>query len=131
MESFFYHLSESTVIFFNKPHQQAVNLMFHIILHVAKEPWLFLEVQSMVHVSSVTCHVSRVTCHVSPVTFYPSKIGQSGGACRWRVCYEWVLPCLVFKGILFRGQMRELQSHLLVPSCTGLVKVRTMQSTVD
>ena len=26
-------------------HQKAVNLMFYLILHVAKEPWLFLEVQ--------------------------------------------------------------------------------------
>ena len=23
------------------------------------------------------------------------EIGQSGGASRWRVCYQWGLPCLV------------------------------------
>ena len=62
--------------------------------------------------SCVTCHVSRVTCHVSPVTchlsknyffdiliyifFYVKKMGQSGGAGRWRVCYQRGLPRLVY-----------------------------------
>ena len=64
----------------------------------------------MCHVSRVTCHMSRVTCHLSPVTcqkmifltfnFFSSflckkKIGQSGGASRWRVCYQRGLPRLV------------------------------------
>ena len=40
MESFF-----TSFIFVKNTHQKAVNLMFHLILHVAKEPWLFLEVQ--------------------------------------------------------------------------------------
>ena len=44
------------------------------------------------YVSHVTCHVSPVTCHVSF-----KKIGQSGGASRWRVCYQRGLPRLVFK----------------------------------
>ena len=61
------------------------------------------------------CHVSRVACHMPPVTckkknlhfFYNTKkinnnnptqkIGQSGGANRWRVCYQRGLPRLVFK----------------------------------
>ena len=73
------------------------------------------------HMSCVTCHMSRVTCHVSPVTCHLSpvtckkiifqhfnslflifkfflrkqKIGQSGGASRWRVCYQRGLPRLV------------------------------------
>ena len=63
------------------------------------------------HLSPVTCDLSHVTCHVSPVKckeknsiqfFFkvkrrrkrrkklcPSeKIGKSGGASRWRVCYQ-------------------------------------------
>ena len=40
--------------------------------------------------SHVTCHVSRVMCHVSHVMW------QSGEAYRWRVCYQWGLPRLVF-----------------------------------
>ena len=42
---FFYHLSGSTFIFFKNTHQKAANLMFRLILPVAKGPWLFLEVQ--------------------------------------------------------------------------------------
>ena len=39
-------------------------------------------------------------CHLQPVTFLykknpTTKIGRSGGASRWRVCYQWGLPCLV------------------------------------
>ena len=41
----FYQLSGSTIIFVKNTHQKAVNLMFHLILPVAKGPWLFLEVQ--------------------------------------------------------------------------------------
>ena len=58
------------------------------------------------------CHVSRVTCHMSHVflfyfTFFTTKknikikiihsekIGQSGEASRWRVCYQRGLPRLV------------------------------------
>ena len=36
------------------------------------------------------CHVSRVTCHVLHVMCYMKYVNnkkQSGGACRWRVCY--------------------------------------------
>ena len=74
---------------------------------------------TMCHVSRVTCHVSCLMCHLSPVTCHMSKcmyiiyfyflyitkkniilfifkkIGQRGGASRWRVCYQWGLPCLV------------------------------------
>ena len=59
------------------------------------------------HLSHVTCHLSPVTCHLSPVTchmyfffnfslFFLSykKIGQSGGASRWRVCYQRGIRCL-------------------------------------
>ena len=68
----------------------------------------------MCHVSRVTCHVSPVTCHVSPVTsrekkitlflllkknyiYLSEKIGQNGGASRWRVCFHRGLPRLVYK----------------------------------
>ena len=67
------------------------------------------------HVSCVTCHVSRVTCHMSRVTCHMSHVrchfflffsGQSGEAYRWRVCYQRVLPGLVFflKGEGLRGR---------------------------
>ena len=60
----------------------------------------------MWQVSHVTCHVTRVICHISPVTCHVSyvtcnflynekKSGQSGGASRWRVCYQRGLPYLV------------------------------------
>ena len=50
------------------------------------------------HLSPVTCHVSRVTFHMS--FFYPEKkIGQSGEASRWRVCYQQGLPRLVNIGV--------------------------------
>ena len=66
------------------------------------------------NMSHVTCHVSRVTCHMSSVTCHMSKknyiliffffsrtqIGQSGGASRWRVCYQRGLPCLVLAYLL-------------------------------
>ena len=45
MESFFYQLSGSSFIFVKNTHQKAANLMFRLILPVAKVPWLFLEVQ--------------------------------------------------------------------------------------
>ena len=51
------------------------------------------------------CHMSHVTCHVSPVKKYifhfsfliilQKKNGKSGGARRWRVCYQRGLPRLV------------------------------------
>ena len=57
------------------------------------------------YVSCVTCHMSRVTCHVSHVTCHMSRVtkkkkklkknGKSGGASRWRVCYQRGLPRLV------------------------------------
>ena len=57
-------------------------------------------------VSSVTSHLSHVMCHLSHVIFFVgpiglfeiwrSAIGQSGGAVRWRVCYQRGLPRLVF-----------------------------------
>ena len=66
----------------------------------------------MCHVPHVMCHVSRVTCHPSPVTCqkyylnilikkkkHSKNIGQSGGASRWRVCYQRGLPRLVDKNM--------------------------------
>ena len=45
MESFFSSFQDLPLFFFKNTHQKAVNVMFCLILHVAKEPWLFLEVQ--------------------------------------------------------------------------------------
>ena len=62
----------------------------------------------MCHVSCVTCHMSHVTCHVSQVTCPVSHViififfGQSGEAYRWRVCYQWGLPRLVFRNTKFK-----------------------------
>ena len=89
----------------------------------------------MCHVSCVMCHVSCVMGHMSCVTcpvshvkiffyiFYRKKkyitifffvqIGQSGGASRWRVCYHWGLPRLVFlcySNIFFAGGSRRWRS---------------------
>ena len=46
--------------------------------------------------SSVRCQVSRVMCQVSHVIFFFFFFGQSGGASRWRVCYQGGLPRLVY-----------------------------------
>ena len=68
------------------------------------------------HLSYFTYHLSPVTCHLSPVTcnfffyiyifffftflyiyiFSFKQIGKTGGPSRWRVCYQWGLPRLVF-----------------------------------
>ena len=45
---------------------------------------------------AVTCHMSCVMCHLLPVMFFLFFFGQSGGASRWRVCYQQGLPRLVF-----------------------------------
>ena len=52
----------------------------------------------MCHVSNVMCQVSRVTWHMSP--FFSSLKKKSGGARRWRVCYQRGLPSLVL--LLFK-----------------------------
>ena len=44
-------------------------------------------------VSHVKCHMSRVTCHMWRFFFF--FFWQSGGASRWRVCYQRGLPRLV------------------------------------
>ena len=40
--------------------------------------------------------------------------GQSGGASRWRVCYQWVLPRLVFKPNRAKENMLMLQKSFLL-----------------
>ena len=49
---------------------------------------------AMCHVSRVMCHMSPVTCHMS--FFFAKKKLLRVGTSRWRVCYQWGLPCLVF-----------------------------------
>ena len=61
---------------------------------------------TMYHASRVTFHMSPVTCNMSPVNVKKNYIkkkrkkleknGQSGGASRWRVCYQRGLPRLVY-----------------------------------
>ena len=55
-----------------------------------------MHLETTCHVSHVTCHMTHVTCHMSFFFFfYLKKNGQSGGASRWRVCYQQGLPHLV------------------------------------
>ena len=63
------------------------------------------------HMSHVKCHVSGVRCQVSPVMCQMSHVfilffpGQIGGACWWMVCYQRVLPRLVYKQQWFLMQL--------------------------
>ena len=52
----------------------------------------------MCHVSHVRCQVSGGRCHLSGGVYFLVLflILQSGGASRWRVCYQCGLPRLVF-----------------------------------
>ena len=53
--------------------------------------------QGIRHMSGVTCHMSGVRCQVSGVTCnFFFLFSESGGTSRWRVCYQWGLPRLVF-----------------------------------
>ena len=45
----------------------------------------------MGHISHVICHVSPVMCHMSCVMCHVFSF-LSGGASRWRVCYQLGLP---------------------------------------
>ena len=47
MESFLISFQDLPLFLSKNTHQKAANLMFRLILPVAKVPWLFLEVQSM------------------------------------------------------------------------------------
>ena len=79
------------------------------------------------HMSGVRCQVSGVRCQVSGVTcnffslFFSSFFftGQSGGANRWRVCYQRCLPRLVF--FTFCNKKNGRPSHLDVYSCNKTV----------
>ena len=51
----------------------------------------------MCQVSRVMCQVAHVRCHMSHLFFYFFIFFQSGGAIRWRVCYQWGLPRLVYQ----------------------------------
>ena len=56
--------------------------------------WNFEGTFTLHHVSCVRCHMSGIMCQVSHVTFF--LLGTSGGASRWRVCYQWRLHRLFF-----------------------------------
>ena len=80
----------------------------------------------MCHVSRVTCHVSRVMCHVSHVTcnfnfFFLQNFLQSGGASRWRVCYQQGLPRLVFRSLRnTQPPGQGLNNEWLIQICSSL-----------
>ena len=48
------------------------------------------------HVSFVRCQVSGVSCQVTHLFKKKKKLGQSGEASWWKVCYQRYQPCLVF-----------------------------------
>ena len=54
---FFTSFQDLPLFFVNNTHQKAANLMFPLILPVAKVPWLFLEVQYMVF--RLLCFLSK------------------------------------------------------------------------
>ena len=79
----------------------------------------------MCHMSHVTCHMSHVMCHMSHVRCHMSKVKkekkkkekreknlQSGGASRWRVCYQRGLPGLVFSPYI-QFSIKNIDSPLL------------------
>ena len=81
------------------------------------------------HMSCVTCHVSRVTCQNFFLHFlYVKENGLSGGASRWRVCYQRGLPRLVYIVSSLSDhldQASNLKFVKLVPpfSCVVLLKL--------
>ena len=93
------------------------------------------------HMSCVTSHMSRVTCHLSHVIFffyiliffYVKKNGQSGGASRWRVCYQRGLPHLVYivkgrKSILFFS--RRFLNIISLLKCHHMTNIAALHFTV-
>ena len=90
----------------------------------------------MCHLSHVTCHLSHVTCHMSHVTcqsylYHFKKIGQSGGASWWRVCYQRSLPRLVYSN---GKPSQELVCLFRIPTdpitCLDLVLKQTVKGWV-
>ena len=57
----------------------------------------------MCHISYVTCQVSNVVCQVSCIIIFLSR---NCGACWWRVCYQWRIPCPVFIYTAFQSPMK-------------------------
>ena len=77
--------------------------LHNIINHKRYElgSWNFERMSTLPNMSCVTCHVSHVMHHMSCVNchmshFFSSFFWQCGEAYRWRVCYQWGLPRLVF-----------------------------------
>ena len=90
----------------------------------------------MCHMSGVRCHVSGVTCQVSGVTchiyihffFICIFFWQSGGAIRWRVCYQRGVPRLVFTPPpLLSTIVSKLTKSLSLPSHCLLLFVMHLQ----
>ena len=65
-------------------------------------------------VSHVTCHMSHNLCHIFffflIFFFFFSFFGPSGGAQRWRDCYQWGPPRLVYRPSL-KILIPSLKSH--------------------
>ena len=60
--------------------------------------------------------MSPVMCHMSPITCknnLKKLFGQSSGACQWRICYQRVLPHLVYINLLNTREEEKLYLFLL------------------
>ena len=84
------------------------------------------------HVSRVMCHVSRVTCHMSKKKLYfnfffleHKKIGQSGGASRWRVFYQRGLPRLVSFSVGQLSIQNRIMLKVMLDTFKYLIKIST------
>ena len=59
------------------------------------------------------CHLSPVTCHNFFLFFFTSKKNwKSGGARRWRVCYQWGLPRLVYSNLCHKFTIWVALRHI-------------------
>ena len=94
MESFFYQLSGSIFSFVKKTHQKAANLMFCLILPVAKVPWLFLEVQSRESIGHYTGLGQRILVELNPNILVRDAV---------RMHSAHVLYCFVVHGMCCRA----------------------------
>ena len=65
--------------------------------------------------SHVMCIFFHVFCFVF-VLFLSNKNGQYGGASRWRVCYQWGLPRLVYSPLPIKS------FYLIIPKTNNSIQ---------
>ena len=67
------------------------------------------------------CPLSHVYCHLSFVTIFLFIFLQIAWVSRWRVCYQWGLPCLVFRPFCVEERFDTQCLHIL--ACKGPVLI--------